>query len=154
MQRQSKKKKTFAGAEPLRIFRRTDCPAVSDADLQQCACRIYEKEQVRTEQSVSLVFCSDYIIRSLNAKYRNIDRATDVLSFAINDPDLLGEVYISVERAAVQSRRFGSSPGEEVMRLFIHGLYHLLGYDHEADGDRMKMERKERRALADAADFL
>lgn len=129
-------------AEPLRIFRRTGDAAVPDAALQRCASGIYKKERVRTEQTTSLIFCSDYIIRSLNARYRHIDRATDVLSFVMADPDLLGEIYISVERAAVQSRRFGSSFGEEILRLFIHGLLHLLGYDHEAENDREKMKKK------------
>ncbi len=136
----------------LHIYRRTKCSAVTDTELRQCACRIYKQERVSPARAVSLVFCSDYIIRSLNAGYRNIDRATDVLSFGFDDPDLLGEIYISVERAAVQSRRYGSSLREEILRLFIHGLFHLLGYDHEAESDRAKMEKKERACLAVAAE--
>ncbi len=137
---------------PLRVYRRTKCSAMTDTELRKCAFRIYKQEHVDTARAVSLVFCSDYIIRSLNARYRHIDRATDVLSFGFDDPDLLGEIYISVERAAVQSRRFGSSLREEVLRLFIHGLFHLLGYDHEAEDDRATMEQKERLCLAAAVD--
>ncbi len=141
-------------AGPLRIFRRTVGAAVPDAALQRCACGIYEKERVGMEQTTSLVFCSDYVIRSLNARYRHIDRPTDVLSFVMADPDLLGEIYISVERAAVQSRRFGTSFAEEILRLFIHGLLHLVGYDHEAENDREKMEKKELRYLSTATMLL
>jgi probable rRNA maturation factor len=155
MREKSERAGSTGNARPLRIFRRADCAvAPPDAALQQCACSIYKREGARIEQSTSLVFCSDYVIRSLNARYRRVDRATDVLSFVMADPDLLGEIYLSVERAAVQSRRFGSSFEEEILRLFIHGLFHLLGYDHETETERAKMERKERRSLSEALKLL
>jgi probable rRNA maturation factor len=154
IQSRSKHVDSTRKAGPLRIFRRTDCAGVPDAVLQRCACRIYKKESVPIEQCTSLVFCSDYVIRSLNARYRRIDRATDVLSFVMADPDLLGEIYLSVERAGVQSRRFGSSFEEEILRLFIHGLFHVLGYDHETETDRAIMEGKEQPCLSEALRLL
>jgi probable rRNA maturation factor len=141
-------------ATPLRVFHRSRGVTIPEPVLQECACNIYKKERIRLTQAASLVFCSDFIIRSLNRRYRKIDRATDVLSFSIGDPDLLGEIYISVARAAVQARRFGSPFDEEILRLFIHGLHHLLGYDHENRADREIMEEKERRRLAESIVFL
>lgn len=77
-------------------------------------------------------------MRSLNRRYRGIDRTTDVLSFPLLGPDdprkatdLLGDIVISVPRAAVQANQAGHSLREELDRLAIHGLLHLLGYDHE-----------------------
>ena len=95
----------------------------------------------------SLVCCSDFIIRRLNREYRNIDKATDVLSFPFDDPDFLGEIYISIRRTEVQSRRFGYSFNDEFLRLFVHGMLHLAGYDHHILSDQNEMNRKENRYL-------
>ncbi len=96
-------------------------------------------------RAVNIILCSDYKIRKLNRKYRKIDRATDVLSFPFEDDDLLGEVYISLQRAAVQARRYNVPYADEVNRLFIHGLAHLLGFDHNTEKERKKMELYEKR---------
>ena len=91
------------------------------------------------DAELSLVVVSDRKMRALNRRYRGVDRPTDVLSFSLREgagppPDgLLGDVVISLETA----RRQAAVRGE---RLLIHGLLHLLGYDHErsaADADRM-----------------
>ena len=105
--------------------------------------RIRRSEKPPKGRVVNLVFCSDYRIRKLNAQYRDKDKATDVLSFCFDDGDFLGEVYISLQRAAVQARRFGVSYESEVNRLFVHGVFHLLGYDHIEEKDRAVMEKKE-----------
>jgi probable rRNA maturation factor len=67
-----------------------------------------------------------------------------VLSFCFGDDDLLGEVYISPQRAAVQARRYGVSYEDELKRLLVHGLLHLMGYDHIKRAERAVMEAKER----------
>ena len=92
---------------------------------------------------VNVILCSDYKIKKLNTDFRDKARPTDVLSFNYNDKDLLGEIYISLQRAAVQSKRYGSTFVEEIERLFIHGMFHLLGYDHETPTQRRRMEAKE-----------
>lgn len=92
-----------------------------------------------------MVFCTDPVIKRLNRIYRKKNRPTDVLSFAFDDPDLLGEIYISLPRCKVQSRRFGLICNQEVRRMFVHGMFHLLGYDHQTAKERALMEAREHR---------
>ena len=91
---------------------------------------------------------TDPEIHTLNRQYRGKDRPTDVLSFPLADalqPSLLGDVVISVETAARQARRRGHSLREELRTLLIHGILHLLGYDHEISrSEAIRMRRKER----------
>ena len=87
-------------------------------------------------------------MRRLNRQYRNKDKPTDVLSFPLADalcPALLGDVVISVETAARQARRHKHALREEIQTLLVHGILHLLGYDHEASrNEAIRMHRKER----------
>ena len=133
--------------QPLRIIRYYHSLPVPAKKLQKLARSFYKKEHIPLCQSISVVFCSDHTIRKLNACYRRIDRATDVLSFTIGDKDLLGEIYISLQRAEIQARRYGVTYQEEVVRLFIHGFYHLLSYDHETKSESLRMSSKENAAL-------
>ena len=103
---------------------------------------------------VSVTLTDDENIHELNKKYRGVDRATDVLSFAFRESDepeifgadieLLGEVIISLERAKVQAENFGHSFLREVIFLEVHGLLHLLGYDHITEDERLEMETEQR----------
>jgi probable rRNA maturation factor len=111
--------------------------------LNRLGKRIYSTEKILFSRATHVIFCSDYRIRKLNARFRKKNRATDVLSFNYDDPDLLGEIYISVERAGVQARRYQVTLTDEILRLFVHGMFHLLGFDHETEHDRRKMEAKE-----------
>ncbi len=111
--------------------------------LTAAAKSVYRREGVSAAQSAVIILCSDYFIRKLNRRYRKIDKATDVLSFHIGDGDLLGEVYISLQRAKVQARRYGVSYEDELKRLLVHGLLHLVGYDHIKSADRTVMEARE-----------
>ncbi len=81
----------------------------------------------------------DEHIRELNRTYRGKDKPTDVLSFPIcekvGDRLILGDVVISVDRAKAQAKEMGHSLEEEFQRLLIHGIIHLLGYDHERGGE-------------------
>ncbi|MDR2591820.1 MAG: rRNA maturation RNase YbeY [Chitinispirillales bacterium] len=113
------------------------------AMLTAIAKSVYKREGVSVSQSTTVVLCSDYMIRKLNREYRGKDKATDVLSFCFGDDDLLGEVYISPQRAKVQARRYGVSYDDELKRLLIHGLLHLMGYDHIKRADRAVMEERE-----------
>jgi probable rRNA maturation factor len=94
-----------------------------------------------------VIFCADKAIRTLNARYRNIDRPTDVLSFTMNDPDLLGEIVISLPKVRIQAKRYGVSNDDEIARLFVHGFFHLLGFDHKNKKDRRVMENREQKYL-------
>lgn len=103
---------------------------------------------------LSVTLTDDEHIHALNKKFRGIDRATDVLSFAFResdepaiigaDFDILGDVIISLERAQVQSEEFGHSFLREVIFIEVHGLLHLLGYDHIAEDEREEMETEQR----------
>ena len=104
------------------------------------------------EAECALVLVGDRAMARLNERYRGIARSTDVLSFPMREgpfaslsPDLLGDVVISAETADRQSRAAGRSLREEVAALLIHGILHLLGYDHQTRSEERKMKRLEAR---------
>ena len=115
--------------------------------LLKTASRVYKGERVEPNRTTTLILCSDYFIRKLNRNYRGKDKPTDVLSFEFGDADLLGEVYISLQRAKVQARAYGLTYEEELKRLLVHGLLHLMGYDHIKKPQRVVMEEREKRYL-------
>jgi rRNA maturation RNase YbeY len=115
---------------------------------------------------LSIILVSDRRIRTLNARYRKKDRATDVLAFPLamggpvrlrcssrikpraQPPKLLGDVVISLSTAQRQAQAFGHGLYEEVARLLVHGVLHLLGYDHEqGPQEAARMIRQEHRLL-------
>ena len=115
-----------------------------------------------TEMSVTLM--NNLAIKKINAQYRGVDRATDVLSFAaeesgaespiIMDPELatelptnLGDLFISVDKVAEQAKFLGHSPERELGFLLVHGFLHLNGYDHEQPADEKKMFALQREIL-------
>ncbi|MDQ2871685.1 MAG: rRNA maturation RNase YbeY [Candidatus Eremiobacteraeota bacterium] len=110
------------------------------------------------ESSLSLSLVGDREIRKLNRLHRGKDSATDVLSFPLlsdEDPHLsgggerlLGDVVISVETAQRQAGAYDAALQDELYRLLIHGILHVLGHDHEEAGERARMEREERRLAA------
>lgn len=107
----------------------------------------------RAELSVALV--SDEEIAELNAAFRDKPMPTDVLSFSLLEGDhadhagnLLGDVVIGIETAARQARQRHRGLDEEVAKLLIHGVLHLVGHDHEADDEARVMRREERRVWA------
>lgn len=91
----------------------------------------------------------DRRLRTLNRDYLGHDYATDVLSFPSGGGAYLGDVAISIDRAQAQAREFGHSVVDEIRILMLHGVLHLTGYDHEADGGKMaRAERKWRTAFS------
>jgi rRNA maturation RNase YbeY len=106
------------------------------------------------DAELSLVLVSDREMHRLNYAWRGKDRPTDVLAFAQAEGPggapvgLLGDVVISVDTARRQAAELGHSLADEGRRLLIHGLLHLLGYDHErSEAEAQRMERKERQLL-------
>jgi len=97
-------------------------------------------------RDLELLLCDDETIRELNREYRKIDRSTDVLSFPL-EGDLpgqpLGSLVISVDRVRAKAAELGHTEQEELALLFIHGLLHLLGYDHETDRGEMRAKEAE-----------
>ncbi len=111
----------------------------------------------RASAELSIMLVDDATIHELNRTYRSVDRPTDVLSFAMSegefgamDPDMLGDVIISVPTASRQAKRARRSPLDEVTFLLAHGLLHLVGYDHQTDDQERVMKRETRRLMAAA----
>lgn len=100
---------------------------------------------------ISVSFVDNEFIHKMNKDYRGIDRPTDVISFAFLDnedkeallngkePVCLGDIYISVDKAKEQAQEYGHSLRRELSFLFVHGLLHLLGYDHMNEEDEKIM---------------
>jgi len=122
---------------------------------------VLNAEGVAPPYEVSLVFTDSETVRQLNRDYRGVDEPTDVLAFymlpqkEVDDsfalpPDgvtRLGEVIISYPQAAEQAKEQGHSPEKELALLVIHGILHLLGYDHEEPEGESKMRGRERELL-------
>ena len=98
---------------------------------------------VKANIYVSCIICDNDYIHKINKDYRKIDRPTDVISFAFLDDGkrfdllnqkvdiILGEIYISYQKGIEQAKEYGHSLDREMSFLFVHGLLHLLGYDHQ-----------------------
>jgi probable rRNA maturation factor len=100
----------------------------------------------RARGAVSVAFVDDAVIRDLNREYRSKDDATDVLSFPGDEPGELGEIVIAAGVCRRQATEAGHAFGTEARVLALHGLLHLLGYDHERDrGTMARLEARLRR---------
>lgn len=113
-----------------------------------------ELDMSSNEYEISLLITDDETIRKYNKEYRNKDRATDVLSFPMEDDIILGDVAISFETAKRQSEEAEINIDREVAFLFIHGLLHLLGYDHEtSQEDEEEMFTLQEKILKKLVDY-
>lgn len=120
-----------------------------------------KQEKVPEHAEVSISFVDNKTIRTLNKSYREIDEATDVISFALQDevygeqaiitdeslPLVLGDIVISVEKAQEQADSYQHSLNREYGFLALHGFLHLLGYDHETEEDEQEMFTKQEEVL-------
>ena len=129
-------------------------PAEIEENVRAAAEKVGELYGVENGE-VSVTLTNNGYIHQLNRKYRQIDRPTDVLSFALNEseepdiengPDInvLGDIILSVERAEEQAADYGHSLRREIAFLTVHGMLHLLGYDHMEEADRLEMETEQR----------
>jgi probable rRNA maturation factor len=91
----------------------------------------------RARGGVTVAVTTDARVRALNRRFRGVDQATDVLSFPAGEPGELGDIVIARGVASRQARDLGHPLSTELKVLALHGLLHLLGYDHEADDGRM-----------------
>ncbi len=113
-----------------------------------------EYEGWNSDYEVSMVFVDNDQIRELNRDFRDIDRATDVLSFPLVEEGesqleekLLGDIVISLERALEQSREYAHSFEREMAFLVCHSMFHLMGYDHDTEENTRVMRSKEEDVL-------
>jgi probable rRNA maturation factor len=131
--------------------RRGDLPAVDRRLLRRRAARLL-RVLGRADAELSLALVDDAEIGALNARYRDEAQPTDVLSFSLVEGPhaarrgaLLGDVVLGVEVAARQAARARRSLDDELARLLIHGVLHLLGHDHAERAEAVRMRAEERR---------
>lgn len=107
-----------------------------------------------TDVIFNVIIVDNQYIHALNRDYRKIDRPTDVITFALEDemdiqtsPRLLGDIYISIEKAHSQAKEYGHSFEREICFLAVHGFYHLLGFDHMTKEEEEVMFRRQEEVL-------
>ena len=95
-----------------------------------------------TDREIELIIITSDSIKEINREHRNIDKATDVLSFPYEDMPMspLGSILISASHVEEKAKEFGHQNSDELALLFIHGLLHILGFDHEVDDGEMREE--------------
>ena len=133
--------------------------------IEQVLKECYKEEKLENSKLIiTITLTTPSKIRKINNEYRQIDRATDVLSFPMfekseldkkienNDflyEDILGDIIISVEKVKEQAKEYGHSFERELSYMVVHGFYHLMGYDHIEEADKKKMRPKEEKVLTE-----
>ena len=134
---------------------------VDEGRVRRIAQTVLKAEGVTPPYEVGLVFTNSETVKQLNRDYRGVDEPTDVLAFymlpqkEVDSPfalppdgvTRLGEVIISYPQAVAQAKEQGHSPEKELALLIIHGILHLLGYDHEEPEEESKMRGREKELL-------
>lgn len=108
--------------------------------------RVLTREKA-TDSVFSIIFVDNEKIHELNKQFRGVDRPTDVISFALEDAEeeflstirVLGDIYISIPKVQEQAKEYGHSEKRELAFLVVHGLLHLLGYDHQTEEEEKVM---------------
>ena len=127
--------------------------------LEKC---FQEEKLDKTKLYIEITLTTPEQIQKINKKFRNIDKATDVLSFPIfekeeieiglkenkfQNKNILGSIVISIEKVKEQAKEYGHSFERELSYMVVHGFYHLMGYDHMQKNDKVQMRKKEENIL-------
>ncbi|MDQ4026437.1 MAG: rRNA maturation RNase YbeY [Actinomycetota bacterium] len=124
---------------------------IDEARLAALARHALTSEEADDDIEMSVLFVDSESIRRLNAKFLGADYATDVLAFPMMEDDedwvMLGDVYVCPEVARDNAARLGHSLDRELEMLVVHGILHLLGYDHQNDDDMSRMDARTRHIL-------
>lgn len=140
----------------IEIFNETDEEIKELETVEKVLYSAMEKEKLE-DTSFNLIIVDNNYIHELNKNYRGIDRETDVITFALEDEDslvvgenvrILGDIYISIDRARSQAIDYGHSFLRELSFLAVHGFYHLLGYDHQTKEEEEVMFGKQEEVLS------
>lgn len=131
--------------------------------IQKVLEKCFEEEKIiNSKLIITITLTNAENIRKINKQFRNIDKATDVLSFPMFDKDelenkiknrlfehedVLGDIIISIPRVEEQAKEYGHSFERELSYMVVHGFYHLMGYDHIKEEDKKEMRPKEERIL-------
>lgn len=132
------------------IFNETDYNLEKETETIYKLLEFALKREKLENVEFNIIFVDSDTIHEINKNYRNVDRVTDVISFALEDNEtitldhrVLGDIYICVERAEEQAKEYGHSFLRELAFLSIHGLLHLLGYDHMVPEEEKIMFQKQ-----------
>ena len=133
--------------------------------VEKVLAKCFEEEKLENSKLyITVTLTNPENIRKINKEYRNINRATDVLSFPMFEKDeleekikkndfkhidVLGDLVISIEKVEEQAKEYGHSFERELSYMLVHGFYHLMGYDHIEEEDKKKMRPKEEKILND-----
>lgn len=96
-------------------------------------------------KSCAVIFVEDAFLKEMHGHYLSDPTITDVITFDLGEEAVEGEIYISTDRAADQAEQYGTPVEEEIIRLIIHGMLHLKGYDDIYEQDRIEMKKEENR---------
>ena len=140
----------------IEIFNETDEEIKELETVEKVLYSAMDKEELE-DTAFNLIIVDNEYIHELNKNYRGIDRETDVITFALEDEDslvvgdnerILGDIYISIDRARSQAVDYGHSFLRELSFLAVHGFYHLLGYDHQTEEEEKIMFGKQEEVLS------
>lgn len=145
--------------EYLGIEEKCEYKGVVEKVITKC---FAEENLIDSKLIITITFTNAEEIQKINNQYRNIDKATDVLSFPMFEKseldlkirnkeffceDVLGDIIISIEKVEEQAKEYGHSFERELSYMLVHGFYHLMGYDHIKDEDKVLMRPKEDKIL-------
>ena len=131
--------------------------------IEKVLSKCFEEEKMKDSKLyITITLTTPEYIRKINKEYRNVDKATDVLSFPMFEQDeldlkiknkdfehedVLGDIIISIEKVKEQAKEYGHSFERELSYMVVHGFYHLMGYDHIEEEDKKVMRPKEDKIL-------
>lgn len=139
----------------LEIFNQTD-QDIKELDVVKEVLEYAIKKEQLGDVLFNVIIVDNDFIHELNRDYRHIDRETDVITFALEDEKdmvtpsdtrVLGDIYISIDKALAQAEEYGHSLKRELCFLAVHGFYHLLGYDHMNEEEEKVMFAKQEEVL-------
>ena len=147
------------------IYKEVDKNKEYEKVIERVLTKCFEEEKLQNSKLyITVTLTTKENIKEINKEYRNIDRATDVLSFPMFEKDeleakiknrdfehvdVLGDLVISIEKVKEQAEEYGHSFERELSYMLVHGFYHLMGYDHIEEEDKKKMRPKEEKILND-----
>lgn len=140
----------------VEVFNKTEKEVVELEKVREVLLGALKKEDL-DDGTFNLIIVDNEYIQMLNKNYRGIDKITDVITFALEDEDslvlpdnmrVLGDIYISIDKAISQAEEYGHSLLRELAFLSVHGFYHLLGYDHQTPEEEKIMFQKQEEVLS------
>ena len=122
-------------------------PALNFKDVKQWIKKIIENHKFKLGD-VSIIFCNDEYLLSINKTYLNHNYYTDIITFNYNNKNVLsGDIFISVDTVKLNAKEFAITESDEFLRVIIHGILHLLGFNDSNDEEKLEMRRKENESL-------